>query len=166
MRSWGRYVILGSLCPSFRAKGAPLQGDPWPFLPGPISRPPYVNLPPHKKKRTENNTDFWTAFGSPNAPKSLPKWPSKPLKNHRKFDTRLDQVFNPIFYRILLVFAAVRPTIWLLFTVRSWGASFFAKLGKYQKNTPEKLPKLYQNRCKIASKIYQKTKSKNRAKKH
>ena len=38
MRSWGRYVILGSLCPSFRAKGAPLQGDPWPFLPSATSR--------------------------------------------------------------------------------------------------------------------------------
>ena len=48
MRSWGRYVILGSLCPSFRAKGAPLQGDPWPFLPGPISRPP----PAHHTSRS------------------------------------------------------------------------------------------------------------------
>ena len=53
----------------------------------------------------------------------------------RILDTGLDQVFDPIFYRILLVFADVRPTIWLLFTLLSWGASFFAKLGKYQKKT-------------------------------
>ena len=46
-----------------------------------------------------------------------------------------------IFYRILSVFAAARPTISLLFTALSWGAAFFAKLGKYQKNGPKKLPK-------------------------
>ena len=50
-------------------------------------------------------------------------------------------VFHQMFYRISLVFAAVRPTAWLLFTILSWGASFFAKLGKYQPHTPKKLPK-------------------------
>ena len=32
-------------------------------------------------------------------------------KKHRKFDKVLNRVFHPIFYRNLLVFAAVRPTI-------------------------------------------------------
>ena len=46
-----------------------------------------------------------------------------------------------IFYRILSIFAAARPTISLLFTTLSWGAAFFAKFGKYQKNGVKKLRK-------------------------
>ena len=33
----------------------------------------------------------------------------------------------------MLVFAAARPTIALLFKTLSWGEAFFAKFGKYQK---------------------------------
>ena len=66
---------------------------------------------------------------------------------------------------MLLVFAAAWPTISMLFTLLSWGASFFEKLGKYQKNTSKKHVKWYQNPCKITSKIYQKTMPEKRAKK-
>ena len=75
-------------------------------------------------------TEFGTAFGRQNAPKSLQTGPPEPLKKHRNCDAVFDRVFDPILYRILLVSIAARPTIWLLFTAFSWGAAFFAKLEK------------------------------------
>ena len=58
-----------------------------------------------------------------------------------------------IFYRILSVFAAARPTISLLFTTLSWGAAFFAKPGKLPKmtsqNKAERLPNGTQKQSKI-----------------
>ena len=41
------------------------------------------------------------------------------------------RIFDPIFHRLLLVFAVARPTISLVFTALSWGATFFAKFLKY-----------------------------------
>ena len=85
MRSWGRSMILGSLYPSFRAIGAPLQGSPWLFLPLRISRPPKATLTPPKatltpQKKKQNYgkqhrflNGIWLAKRSRKPPKMTPK---------------------------------------------------------------------------------------------
>ena len=55
--------------------------------------------------------DFGTDFGIQHGPKNLPKSYPKPLKNHSKFNAVCDRVFDMIFYRIVSVLAAARPTI-------------------------------------------------------
>ena len=106
------------------------------------------------------------AFGPQYGPKSLPKWPPKPSKNHSETDRVFYRISDAIFDDFLLVFVAAQPSISLLFTTLSWGSAFFLESGKYQKNDQKKLPKLYQNPHKIASKINEKTTPENIAKNH
>ena len=105
-------------------------------------------------------------LGPQYGPKSLPKWPPKPLKKHSKTYRVFDRISEAIFHDFLLIFAAARPSISLLFTTLSWGSAFFVESGKYQKNTQKKLPKWSQNPYKIASKIDEKTTPENIPKNH
>ena len=81
------------------------------------------------------------ASGPQYGPKSLPKSTLRPSKNHSKTYRVFDRISEAIFDDFLLVFAAAQPSISLLFTTLSWGAAFFAKFGKYQKNGVKKLRK-------------------------
>ena len=106
------------------------------------------------------------ASGPQNIPKSLPKLTPKPLKNHSKTYRVFDRISEAIFHDFLLIFAAARPSISLLFTTLSWGSAFFVESGKYQKNNQKKLPKWYPNPYKVASKINEKTTPENIPKNH
>ena len=96
-------------------------------------------------------------LGPQYGPKSLPKCPPKSLKKQSKTYRVFDRISEAIFHDFLLIFAAARPSISLLFTTLSWGSAFFVEFGKYQKNIQKKLPKWAQKPCKIVSKIDDKT---------
>ena len=93
-----------------------------------------------QQKRTENNTDCLTAFRREDTPKSLPTLHQQSYNKHQQIDRVFNRTFDTTLYRIVVVFADARPTISLLFPILSWGATFFAKLGKYQTKTQTKLP--------------------------
>ena len=81
-------------------------------------------------------------LGPQYGPKSLPKWPLKPLKKHSKTYRVFDRISEAIFHDFLLIFAVARPSISLLFTTLSWGSAFFVESGKYQKKYSKKAPKM------------------------
>ena len=74
-------------------------------------------------------------LGPQNVPQSVAKWIPKLLQNDFEIHTGFDRISDAIFHDFLLIFAAARPSISLLFTTLSWGSAFFVESGKYQKNT-------------------------------
>ena len=92
------------------------------------------------KEHPKITIEFGTAFGSQNAPKSLPTRAQKPPKKSSKSQCSFRLSFCPILYRFVLLFAAARPTILLLFTALSWGAAFSRSWKSTNKQPRKKLP--------------------------
>ena len=80
------------------------------------------------------------------------------------FQVCFHTVFSSILEGFLVAFPGARPSIWLLFTMNSWGAPFFAKSEKVSKMSSQSQPKWLPKRFQKPSKIDQKTKPKNNTK--
>ena len=103
LRPWGRYMIPP------RAKRAPPWGDLGRKQPrrGPAKVPRlwFQAVKTHPK----NDSEFRTAFGLQNTPKSLPKTIPEPPKSQSKFHLVFNRIYDASFYVFLLVLQPSDP---------------------------------------------------------